>query len=128
LFAHAPIESALTEYQRHMAGQRNHQTDKEHDGGKTEFFNSNGGPYIYDHGTLKQSQDREKELREHEMHEHQKIRMDKHHYEIEVVFEVAATVHNYERGNLYLQAQFNSFKQSHERLIVARSGYLNPRG
>jgi hypothetical protein len=53
LFARASIESALTEYQRHMAGIRHHEADKEHDENKTAFFNSNGGPYIYDHGTLK---------------------------------------------------------------------------
>lgn len=110
-----------------MAGKRPADVE-DHDENTRAFMNSNGGPYIYDHGKLKQSADIEQELKDHEMDCHSNIRMDNHHYEIEVIFEVAATAHNYERGNLYLQSQFNSFKSNRERLIVARSGFLNPRG
>ena len=36
--------------------------------------------------------------------------MDNEFYKIEVVFDVAMTIQNYERGNLYLQTEFNSYK------------------
>ena len=54
--------------------------------------------------------------------------MDNEYYKIEVVFDVAMTVQNYERGNLYLQAEFNSYKQGVKPLTLARSGYLTPKG
>ena len=37
--------------------------------------------------------------------------MDSEYYQIEIVFEVAMTKHNYERGNLYTQSEFKSYKQ-----------------
>jgi len=54
--------------------------------------------------------------------------MDDEHYELSIVFDVATTHHNYARGNLYLQAVFNSYRQGQEKLIVPRSGFLFPRG
>ena len=42
--------------------------------------------------------------------ENDQVRMDNEFYSIEVVFEVAMTLHNYERGNLYMQAEFHSYK------------------
>ena len=38
------------------------------------------------------------------------------------------TLHNYERGNLYMQAEFHSYKHSVKPLTLARSGYLSPKG
>jgi len=54
--------------------------------------------------------------------------MDNEYYQVEVVFEVAMTVHNYERGNLYVQSEFHSYKQSVKPLTLARSGFLDPKG
>lgn len=54
--------------------------------------------------------------------------MDNEYYQIEAVFEVAMTEHNYERGNLYMQTEFHSYKQSMPKLTVARSGFLEPKG
>mmetsp|Transcript_43559 Transcript_43559/g.57672 ORF Transcript_43559/g.57672 Transcript_43559/m.57672 type:complete len:169 (+) Transcript_43559:1142-1648(+) len=54
--------------------------------------------------------------------------MDEEYYQIEVEFEVAMTMHNYERGNLYMQSQFNSYKQGAKPLTLARSGFLDPKG
>ena len=52
--------------------------------------------------------------------------MDDEYYAIEIVFEVASTKHNFERGNIYVQSQFNSYRKSQKPLIVSRTGYLNP--
>ena len=54
--------------------------------------------------------------------------MNSETYDIKVVFEVAASSHNFNRGNLYLQAQFNSYKQTEESRLIAASGYLQPLG
>jgi hypothetical protein len=56
------------------------------------------------------------------------IRMDREYYQIEVLFQVADTEHNYEGGNLYLQSVFNSTKKSNPSLTLARYGYLDPKG
>ena len=37
--------------------------------------------------------------------------MDDEVYQIEVTFEVAMTKQNYERGNIYLQSDFTSYKK-----------------
>ena len=55
------------------------------------------------------------------------IRMDQEYYAIEIVFEVAITSHNFERGNVFVQSQFNSYKKGLKPLVVSRAGYLNPR-
>jgi hypothetical protein len=54
--------------------------------------------------------------------------MDDEFYQIEVSFDVAMTAHNYERGNLYLQSEFLSFRKGVKPLVLARSGYLDPKG
>ena len=54
--------------------------------------------------------------------------MDNEYYQIEVIFEVAMTLHNYERGNLYVQSEFHSYKQGVKSLTLARSGFLDPKG
>lgn len=54
------------------------------------------------------------------------IRMDDEYYAIDIVFEVAMTMYNFERGNIFIQSQFNSFKKGLKPLIVSRTGYLNP--
>lgn len=54
--------------------------------------------------------------------------MDDEYYQIEVEFEVATTMHNYERGNLYIQSELKSYKQGVPSLTLARSGFLEPRG
>ena len=54
--------------------------------------------------------------------------MDNEYYQIEAVFEVAVTMHNFERGNLYMESKFNSYKHSVKSLSVARSGFLDPKG
>jgi len=66
------------------------------------------------------------EKKESSHNEHSGIRMDSEYYQLEVVFEVAMTMHNFERGNLYLQSDFNSYKQGMKSLSLARSGFLNP--
>jgi hypothetical protein len=38
------------------------------------------------------------------------IKMDNEFYELEIVFDIAETAHNYQRGNIYIQCQFNSYK------------------
>ena len=55
------------------------------------------------------------------------IRMDQEYYSIEVVFEIAITSHNFERGNVFVQSQFNSYKKGLKPLVVSRAGYLNPK-
>ena len=37
--------------------------------------------------------------------------MDSEYYQIDIEFEIAVTMHNYERGNLYVQSEFASYKQ-----------------
>ena len=55
--------------------------------------------------------------------------MDDEVYQIEVTFEVAMTKQNYERGNIYLQSDFTSYKKkSGGNLILARTGFLAPEG
>lgn len=54
--------------------------------------------------------------------------MDGEYYQIEVVFEVAMSPQNFERGNLYLQSEFHSYKQGVKSLTIARSGYLTQKG
>ena len=51
--------------------------------------------------------------------------MDSEYYQIEVEFEVAMTLHNFERGNLYLQSKFKSYKKGSKPLTLARSGFLD---
>ena len=54
--------------------------------------------------------------------------MDGEYYKIEAIFEVAMTMHNYERGNLYMQSEFRSYKNGIKPLTLARSGFLDPKG
>ena len=54
------------------------------------------------------------------------IRMDDEYYAIEIVFEVAMTMHNFERGNIYVQSQFNSYRKGLKPLVVSRTGFMNP--
>ena len=54
--------------------------------------------------------------------------MDNEYYQIEAVFDIAMTMHNYERGNLYMQSEFQSYKHSVKSLTLARSGFLDPKG
>ena len=54
--------------------------------------------------------------------------MDNEYYQIEAVFDVAMTIHNFERGNLYIQSELISYKQGVPTLTVARSGFLEPKG
>ena len=54
--------------------------------------------------------------------------MDTEYYSIEVEFEVAVTMHNFERGNLYMESKLKSYKQGVRSLSVARSGFLDPKG
>lgn len=53
--------------------------------------------------------------------------MDGEYYQIDVVFDVAMSMHNYERGNLYLQSEFKSYKQGIKPLTLSRSGFLDPK-
>ena len=55
------------------------------------------------------------------------IRMDNEYYQIEVEFDVSMSQHNYERGNLYVQSKFNSYKQGVKPFTLARSGFLDPK-
>ena len=75
-----------------------------------ENFSSLNGPYVYEKGTLKQEITQVEIKRE--SNELAEIRMDNEYYQIEVIFEVAMSMHNYERGNLYLQSDFSSYKHS----------------
>ena len=68
------------------------ESDNHHDH-ETDFFSSSGGPYIYEHGKLKQKSD-DHELKETLSQIHEKIRMDNEHYAIELIFEVATGHHN----------------------------------
>ena len=54
--------------------------------------------------------------------------MDSEYYQIDIEFEIAVTMHNYERGNLYVQSEFASYKQGVQPLTLARSGFLDPKG
>ena len=54
--------------------------------------------------------------------------MDQETYQIELIFEVAQTSHNFARGNLFVQSEFKSFKKGKPSLTLARSGFLNPKG
>ena len=81
--------------------QKPHEPETEHHDHEDSYFSSNGGPYIYEHGSLKQKTDVDPKIKEARLH-HENIRMDNEHYEIELIFEVAANNHNYERGNIYL--------------------------
>ena len=56
-----------------------------------------------------------------------RIRLDDEFYSIELVFEVASTAHNYERGNIFVQSQFNSYRKGMQPLVIARTGYLDPK-
>ena len=53
--------------------------------------------------------------------------MENEFYAISVEIEVAETKHNYDKGNIYLQSQFNSFKRNQQSITLARSGYLDPK-
>ena len=37
------------------------------------------------------------------------------------------TMHNYERGNIFVQSQFNSYKKGLNPITVSRTGYLDPK-
>ena len=52
--------------------------------------------------------------------------MDQEYYQLEVVFEVAASSHNFERGNIFIQSKFESYKKGMKPLVVTRTGYLAP--
>lgn len=83
------------------------------------------GAYIYEKGEIKQ------ELKPQVVDLSQtgaEIKMENEFYSIQVVLEVSESVHNFERGNIYLQTQFNSFKRTQQSITVARSGYLEPKG
>ena len=54
------------------------------------------------------------------------VRMDGETYRIEVVFDVAMSMHNYERGNLFVQSEFKSYRQGVPPMTLVSSGYLNP--
>ena len=134
LFCHVPIESALTEYQRKVTQSAYPQASASQtsDSGKEEqaTFSSLNGPYYYENGSLRQSQPPKPESRKVKTVDEmsQSVRMDSEYYSIEVVFEVAMTRHNYERGNLYLQSEFHSYKQGVQNLTLSRSGFLDPKG
>jgi len=55
------------------------------------------------------------------------LRMDSEYYQIDVTFDVATTAHNLERGNLYIQSEFSSFKKGVKPIKIARSGFIEPR-
>ena len=67
-------------------------------------FQSTAGPYIYEKGDLRQPQGESKVITEKETQDPEigLIRMDDEYYAIEIVFEVAMTEHNFERGNIYV--------------------------
>ena len=54
--------------------------------------------------------------------------MDSEFYQIDVIFDVAMTQHNYERGNLYIQSEFKSYRKGMKPLVVARTGFMDPKG
>lgn len=109
-----------------MLGKRTPELDQKKHQHHVDFFDSDAGPFIYDHGKLRQSVDHEPH--ETKKHHSEFVRMDDEHYEVSIVFDVATTHHNYARGNLYLQAVFNSYRQGHDKITVPRSGFLYPRG
>ena len=55
------------------------------------------------------------------------IKMVKEYYSIEVEFDIAMTQHNYERGNLYVQSKLTSYRHKAKPLVVARSGFMDPK-
>lgn len=59
--------------------------------------------------------------------ESNEIKMENEFYQIEVIIEAAETEHNFDKGNIYLQSQFNSFKRNQANLTVARQGFLEPK-
>lgn len=91
-------------------------------------FQSTNGPYTYEKGDLRQPQGEKKMVAEVETQDPEVglIRMDDEYYAIEIVFEVAMTQHNFERGNIFVQSQFNSYRKGLKPLIVSRTGFLNP--
>ena len=82
------------------------------------------GPYVYENKELRHVYSAVTLPKDPEL----QIRMEDEYYSIEVVFEVSDTEHNYEKGNLYIQCQFNSFKKNQPTLTVARQGFLDPKG
>ena len=36
-------------------------------------------------------------------------------------------MHNYERGNIFVQSQFNSYRKGMNPIVVSRTGYLDPK-
>ena len=54
--------------------------------------------------------------------------MDSEFYQIDVVFDVAMTQHNFESGNLYLQSEFISYRKGTKSIVLARTGFLDPKG
>ena len=90
-------------------------------------FQSSNGPYTYEKGNLRQpSSEIIYDVSKAEDPEQGKIRMDQEYYQLEVVFEVAASSHNFERGNIFVQSKFESYKKGMKPLIVSRTGYLDP--
>ena len=124
LFSELPIESALTEYHRAMT--QNPVQDPIYID-PAENFQSSNGPYTYENGSLKQPNTQLiHDVSKQEDPEQGKIRMDQEYYQLEVVFEVAATSHNFERGNIFVQSKFESYKKGMKPLVVSRTGYLDP--
>ena len=137
LYCHLPVDSAFTEFRR-RATQPSPKSDPAQDNAiqgaqedDIKAFSSLDGPYTYENGSLRQQSAPAKEQKADNKvatQEDKNIRMDSEFYQIEVVFEVAMTPQNYERGNLYIQAEFHSYKQGIKPLTLARSGYLTPKG
>lgn len=103
---------------------KNKQVDNESEKFADFMMNSgNAGPFIFEDGKLTRTHDK----KDVEDIKHV-LKMDSEIYSIKIVFDVAESQHNFERGNLFLMAQFNSYKQSEEPKSVSSSGFLEPKG
>ena len=108
LYSHIEIESALSEFQRKATAPN--VVEESNEIVNPEDFSSLNGPYTYEKGQLhQQNVPAETNVKTTDEHS-QYIRMDGEFYEVDVVFDVAMSMQNYERGNLYLQSEFHSYK------------------
>ena len=67
---------------------------------------SDTGPFVFEDGTLKAEEFQHETIEEVDS---DRLIMEKEAYNLKIIFEVAETQHNFERGNIYVQAQLNSY-------------------
>ena len=129
LFYHLPIESKLTELWKPKntdSGAESEETLIEEE----DLYYSRDMPYTYEKGSLSQQKQEQQEpkTKKRSVNEVVPIRMDEEYYAIDVIFEVAVTKHNFERGNLFIQSEFSSFRKGVKPIVVARTGFMDPKG